>query len=388
MSISARRFYLSVSAAAFFLCLCGSPNVAKADIMDYFDAGETTGEMDLSGDYIDDAASWLGTLFYDESDTSGSTFDVPVTDALEAELDANLTNLDVDADVFTENGQNVDIAYVSSDKNLNLTSKQKELLVRMANKGEGKREKLLKDVGIRVTEVTKDDGSTLLVLSGDFDEAIGKVEAEMGVSVEDFSTDSSPQVDAIMQSVDSSNASATTTYTSHTEAAKHITLPNTGALLGNPVSACMNSVYGMRVHPVTGVYKMHRGIDLAASCGDPIYAAEDGIVEETINTCEEGNMPCGDGYGNHVRINHTTSSNKTVADAKISTYYAHMGIGTVVVTAGQTVKKGDLIGYVGSTGYSTGCHLHFEVFPAGYRNGYSADGEEYDPQELISVNAC
>lgn len=103
--------------------------------------------------------------------------------------------------------------------------------------------------------------------------------------------------------------------------------------------------YGMRYHPITGVYKLHTGVDLRASTGTKIYAANDG----TVVTSTYSNA-----YGNYVVINH---------GGGVSTLYAHMS--RRGVSKGDTVSRGDVIGYVGSTGYSTGPHLHFEIIENG-----------------------
>ena len=103
----------------------------------------------------------------------------------------------------------------------------------------------------------------------------------------------------------------------------------------------LSSTFKMRVHPITGVYKLHSGIDIPAPKGTNVLAANDGVVVKAgRNTA----------YGNMVMIDH---------GGGVSTLYGH---GTeITVTLGQTVKKGDVILKVGSTGYSTGNHLHFEV---------------------------
>lgn len=103
----------------------------------------------------------------------------------------------------------------------------------------------------------------------------------------------------------------------------------------------LSSSYGMRVHPVTGRLARHNGIDIPAPHGTPIYATADGIV---------GRAQRLGGYGNYVEIEHGNM---------IQTRYGHMS--SYVVRSGQQVKKGDVIGYVGSTGRSTGNHLHYEV---------------------------
>ena len=113
-----------------------------------------------------------------------------------------------------------------------------------------------------------------------------------------------------------------------------------------PVSGKLTSPFGMRVHPVLGYARMHNGIDLAAAQGTPIYATRAGKVTRT--SYQAG------GAGNYVSINHLDG---------FSSIYMHMT--HYVVSQGQTVSQGQLIGYVGSTGISTGPHLHFGISYAG-----------------------
>lgn len=101
----------------------------------------------------------------------------------------------------------------------------------------------------------------------------------------------------------------------------------------------------------------HDGVDIAAPFGTKIMAISDGVVKEIRNSCphnygKRGNC-CGNGYGNYVIIDHGKDSKGTIYVA----WYAHMQ--SVAVSVGQTVKRGQIIGYVGSTGWSTGSHLHF-----------------------------
>lgn len=105
--------------------------------------------------------------------------------------------------------------------------------------------------------------------------------------------------------------------------------------------ARLTSDFGMRTHPVLGGRRKHKGIDLAAPTGTPIYATADGIVDRAEWFSS---------YGLFVGIEH---------GANLETRYAHMS--RLAVAEGQWVKKGDIIGYVGSTGRSTGPHLHYEV---------------------------
>lgn len=115
-----------------------------------------------------------------------------------------------------------------------------------------------------------------------------------------------------------------------------------------PLPAANNVItckYGMRTHPITGVYKLHTGIDLRASTGTKIYAANAGtVIKATYSSA----------YGYYVVVNHGGGT---------STLYAHMS--KMAVKNGQKVSQGTVLGYVGSTGYSTGPHLHFEVIKNG-----------------------
>lgn len=123
----------------------------------------------------------------------------------------------------------------------------------------------------------------------------------------------------------------------------------------------VTSPYGYRNHPIYGVRKFHKGIDISGTNikNKPILAAADGTV--SISKYNSG------GYGYYVMVNHGKNSD----DGKYyATLYAHMT--KLIVKVGQKVKKGDVIGYVGTTGASTGYHLHYEV-----RRGTSSSGDIY-----------
>ena len=123
--------------------------------------------------------------------------------------------------------------------------------------------------------------------------------------------------------------------------------PPSDATWITPVSGfTLTSAFGMRKHPVLGVVRMHNGVDLACAQGTPIYATRAGKV--TTASYQAG------GAGNYVSINHLDG---------FSSVYMHMT--HYVVSVGQSVSQGQLIGYVGSTGISTGPHLHFGVSYAG-----------------------
>ena len=132
------------------------------------------------------------------------------------------------------------------------------------------------------------------------------------------------------------------------------------------------SGYGMRIDPVYGTPKMHRGLDFTAPQGTPIYATGDGVVK----VAEKANG----GYGNHVEINHGYG---------YATLYGHMV--RIKVRPGQRVKRGEVIGWVGSTGKSTGPHCHYEVFLNGqhvnpvYFFSNDLNAEQYD--QLLKIAA-
>jgi murein DD-endopeptidase MepM/ murein hydrolase activator NlpD len=121
----------------------------------------------------------------------------------------------------------------------------------------------------------------------------------------------------------------------------------TGAIVGTipsgmPLSArALTSGFGMRVNPVTGVYAEHAGIDLAAPAGTPIVATGDGVV---------GRAGWDGGYGLMVALEH---------GGGVETRYGHMS--QIAVAPGEQVHRGEVIGYVGSTGRSTGSHVHYET---------------------------
>ena len=120
------------------------------------------------------------------------------------------------------------------------------------------------------------------------------------------------------------------------------------ALMKTPINgARLSSSFGMRKHPILGYNKMHRGTDFAAPEGTPIMASGDGVIIKA--------GWCGGG-GNCVKIKH----NKTY-----QTIYAHMKNFSNLAVPGNRVKQGQIIGYVGSTGMSTGPHLHYEVIENG-----------------------
>lgn len=124
-------------------------------------------------------------------------------------------------------------------------------------------------------------------------------------------------------------------------------------LLRTPIpGARISSGYGKRKHPILGYNKMHKGVDFAAGTGTPVYAAGDGVISYVGRK---------GGYGNYIRIQHNNT---------YSTAYAHLNRFAKQSRKWAKVKQGDIIGYVGTTGRSTGPHLHYELL---------AHGRQIDP---------
>lgn len=126
-----------------------------------------------------------------------------------------------------------------------------------------------------------------------------------------------------------------------------------------PVNAKNGSPFGRRFHPILHYWRNHNGTDFGAACATPLYAAQSGTV---VTAGRQG------GFGNYVVIDHGN-----IGGASIMTGYAHQS--RIAVKVGQQVNMGQLIGYVGTTGLSTGCHLHLQV----YKNGKPVDPLTYVP---------
>ena len=116
------------------------------------------------------------------------------------------------------------------------------------------------------------------------------------------------------------------------------------SLLKTPIDgARLSSNFGMRKHPILGYNKLHKGVDFAAKSGTPIYAGGNGVIEFAGNN---------GGYGKYIRIRHNN---------EYKTAYAHLSKFKKGISKGARVNQGNIIGFVGSTGNSTGPHLHYEI---------------------------
>lgn len=135
-------------------------------------------------------------------------------------------------------------------------------------------------------------------------------------------------------------------------------LEDAEGFLSYPVDSYITSSYGMRLHPVYKRWNLHDGTDFRASCGTPVRAAADGrVIANYYNSA----------YGNRVIIDHGYQQ-----AAGLGTAYNHMT--SYITSVGQRVRRSDAIGYAGTTGYSTGCHLHLMVF---------RDGATVDPMKWL-----
>ncbi|WP_375427565.1 M23 family metallopeptidase [uncultured Sphingomonas sp.] len=115
--------------------------------------------------------------------------------------------------------------------------------------------------------------------------------------------------------------------------------------MGLPVMGRISSGFGFRAHPILGFLRMHKGLDIAAPHGAPIHAAENGVVRFAGRNA---------GYGNFIKLAHP---------GDLESGYGHLS--RIAVAPGERVQRGEVIGYVGSTGMSTGPHLHWEIWRAG-----------------------
>lgn len=129
-------------------------------------------------------------------------------------------------------------------------------------------------------------------------------------------------------------------------------------LLQFPVNGTITSPYGYRTHPIYGYYSLHDGVDIGAPCGTPLWAGRGGTV---LRTYYEST------YGNRLFL-----SLGQVNGANLTLVYNHME--RAAVGEGDTVDRGEVVGYVGNTGWSTGCHVHFTVL---------RDGEAVDPMRYM-----
>ena len=192
---------------------------------------------------------------------------------------------------------------------------------------------------------------------------INKILAEIAAAEEAAKKAAEEAAKQEQQNQQNNNGGGTTTTTP--PAAPAPTVATGSFMWPVPSSKLVTSLYGNRMHPILGYERYHSGVDINGAAGAAIVAADGGTV--ILTSYDAG------GYGNYLVISH--GNGKT-------TLYAHMS--SVAVSTGTVVNKGQTIGYVGSTGLSTGPHLHFEITinggrvdPLGYFSGYSIWDQAY-----------
>ncbi len=138
----------------------------------------------------------------------------------------------------------------------------------------------------------------------------------------------------------------------HNTSISTVTPKDAGGVLGWPIggSTYITSSYGPRLHPILHIWKLHDGTDFSAPCGTPLYASAAGVVQSAYYNA---------GYGNRIILDHGIQRG-------VSLWSSVNHLSSFAVGPGERVQRGQLIGYSGTTGYSTGCHLHFMVYVNGY----------------------
>jgi len=159
---------------------------------------------------------------------------------------------------------------------------------------------------------------------------------------------------------------------------KNYNFSSTGNWVFPLVGGTITSCFGYRIHPISGQVSFHKGIDIAPTYSQEIRAAKDGIVVGVEKNCFQGNYSCGGGFGNFVLVYHGIYNGH-----KLYTIYAHMKEGSVRVEEGQVIAAGDVIGLVGSTGSSTGSHLHFGI---NFDLVYDNPAYWLDPAQIFGIS--
>lgn len=182
--------------------------------------------------------------------------------------------------------------------------------------------------------------ATIADIQGDIDEYVGEYD-ETAASLQEVTSEIS-SLEAQRAAAARAAAQARAAQSAGTYSSAAVPSSAAGMFIWPTTSRTITSPYGYRYHPISGTYKFHSGIDIGAGYGSPVYAAAAGTATVSYDS---------GGFGNYVTINHGNG---------YSTLYGHMS--SVVVSSGSYVSQGQVIGYVGSTGASTGPHLHFNVY--------------------------
>jgi len=203
-----------------------------------------------------------------------------------------------------------------------------------------------------ITPVSGDDTSTLTSATGQAADALASDAQAKAAAAQAAAEKAAAAAGAAAQTAQAQGKPGITVidWSKYSLAGTPVTVPD-GQFIYPVKGFEISSGFGWRTYPYA---EFHSGVDLAVGCGTPIVAAADGVV-----TYAGWNS----GLGNYTEINHGT----------LSTGYGHQS--SIVVTVGEQVKQGQLIGYVGSTGLSTGCHVHFQAL--------NPQGGVFDPRSLV-----
>lgn len=284
------------------------------------------------------------------------------------EEDGNLTYLDAlfQANDFSELLSRMDMIseIMESDKRLEeeyiATRKEVQQIKADYEKAQADMEEKKADLEVEVAELEKQIAAAT--------DMIASLEGDISVYTKAYNENAAAeqaiqsQIDGLVAELKRQEAAAAAAA-----AAQNRPAPTTGAtgsfVWPVPSSTYITSRFGYRIHPIFGTQRYHAGVDISANSGATILAADAGTVSVATYSSS---------YGNYVLINHGNGN---------TTLYAHMS--SMAVSAGQSVSKGQTIGYVGSTGWSTGPHCHFEV----RSNGANVDPLSYFSSYTIAPSA-
>lgn len=194
---------------------------------------------------------------------------------------------------------------------------------------------------------------------GSSEESIGWVDAKFFTRIEEPVDDDQPaeSIAAAKQNCDPSRAGTPISRRQSEDlaAVSRAAGGNNNSFIW-PVGGYMRSGFGYRRHPIKGVVKLHRGMDISGNNGAKVRAAKGGTIEVSAGGCRPGQMKCNGGAGNMITINHGDGT---------KTRYLHLNQNCRLPRSGTRVSQNDIIGCVGATGGVTGPHLHFEVIKNG-----------------------
>ncbi|MBR1796803.1 MAG: peptidoglycan DD-metalloendopeptidase family protein [Clostridiales bacterium] len=328
--------------------------VAKTEALDaYIDAQENLAATELM------FQERLSVMFEYQNK---STLEVLLESDSLAGFFTNMEIISLIADADAQAVDEMEIALANAEAQRELALQQADEMQAIADEKQAQLDELEERIGI--TTAALEDISTELdswtaqensleALAASLDSQILSLQAQYDAEVAATTTTTSATTTSEQTETAQTNESGETVPTEATEAATPTPVPTvstSGVSLQWPTWChTITSPFGYRVHPIYGNTRFHSGIDIGAGFGDTIMAAASGTVIY-VETPVPGQSWGGSGYGNYFIIDHGNG---------VSTLYAHCT--SVYVSVGQYVSAGEAVGTVGSTGGSTGSHLHFEV---------------------------